>query len=150
LNLQLVIDRQVTTASQPTKRQLQTWVKASLQQPFSHTIVNIAIVNATTSQTCNLSYRNINSATNIIALEYVDLRQQFNMLTGDLIFCEDIIVAEATQQQKQLEAHYVHLCVHGMLHLQGYDHQCDNDASVMEALEIAILATLDVGNPYLC
>jgi probable rRNA maturation factor len=57
-------------------------------------------------------------------------------------------MAEAAQQGKEFDHHIMHLVVHGVLHLLGYDHECDADATLMEQLEIEILATLGVSDPY--
>jgi predicted ribonuclease YlaK len=55
---------------------------------------------------------------------------------------------EAAAQGKTLEAHFAHLVVHGMLHLQGYDHEQEGEATEMEALETAILRGLGYADPY--
>jgi len=65
-----------------------------------------------------------------------------------LLVCAPIVEAEALAQAKPLESHWAHMVVHGMLHLQGYDHQNDAEAATMEALEIKILSTLGYSNPY--
>ena len=67
---------------------------------------------------------------------------------GDLVLCAPLVVAQARQQNKAVSAHWAHLVVHGMLHLQGYDHQNDAEANAMEALEVEILDTLGYTNPY--
>ena len=64
------------------------------------------------------------------------------------ILCHDFIHAEAKAQGKTLENHYAHMIIHGLLHLLGYDHIKEEDALVMEPLEIAILKELDIENPY--
>ena len=55
---------------------------------------------------------------------------------------------EAREQQKQPEAHWAHMVVHGVLHLQGFDHQNSGDAEAMESLERQILAGLGYSDPY--
>lgn len=68
---------------------------------------------------------------------------------GDIAIAYDTCEREARDQRKTMAAHTTHLLVHGTLHLLGYDHERDADAALMEAVEIAILATLDLPNPYL-
>jgi probable rRNA maturation factor len=68
--------------------------------------------------------------------------------SGDIVLCIPVVEAEAQQQGKDLLAHYAHLTVHAMMHLQGYDHQSDKDAVIMEAREATILAKLGFSDPY--
>ena len=70
------------------------------------------------------------------------------MVHGDVVLCLPLLRQEAADQGKTLAAHCAHLVVHGMLHLQGYDHRRSSEAATMEALEIAILAGLGFANPY--
>ena len=69
-------------------------------------------------------------------------------LTGDLVLCVPVLVREAAEQGKTLDAHFAHLVVHGMLHLQGYEHDEEGDAQVMEKAETDILRTLGYADPY--
>ena len=71
------------------------------------------------------------------------------LLQGELILCDDVIVAEANEQNKNILAHYAHLILHGMLHIQGMDHIHDVDAVEMESLEIELMSKLGFDNPYL-
>ena len=67
---------------------------------------------------------------------------------GDVVLCADVIVQEIDEQHQAPEAHWAHLVVHGLLHLQGYDHQHHKEAVVMEALEVTLLKQLGFKNPY--
>jgi probable rRNA maturation factor len=67
---------------------------------------------------------------------------------GDIAIAFDTCTREAVDQSKPLTDHVTHLIVHGVLHLLGYDHIEDEDAALMEALEVRILATLGVSDPY--
>ncbi len=69
-------------------------------------------------------------------------------LLGDIVLARQTLVREARQQGKSLKQHYVHLLIHGTLHLLGYDHENDPDADVMEAKEIKLLAGLGIPDPY--
>jgi len=65
-----------------------------------------------------------------------------------MVICPDVVTREAAEQGKVVAAHYAHLVVHGMLHLQGWDHDNDDDAAAMEAEEKRILADLGFPDPY--
>lgn len=124
-------------------------IRRSLRNKYQNVILNIEIVDNETSQALNLEYRGKNYPTNIISLEYPEMREQFNMLSGDLILSHEVIVKEAVEQNKSIEHHYMHMLVHGILHLQGYDHIDDKEANEMEEMEINILETFQISNPYI-
>ncbi|MDI9349142.1 MAG: rRNA maturation RNase YbeY [Candidatus Symbiobacter sp.] len=73
----------------------------------------------------------------------------FGLQIGDVILAYETVMREAVAQKKPLADHTAHLVIHGVLHLLGYDHQTEQDAARMEALEIAALGCFDIGNPYL-
>jgi probable rRNA maturation factor len=135
-------------ADVPDASLFQKWVKASLQQPYTNLEQSIRIVDETESRNLNRDYRSQDKATNVLsfpaeASEYLDYDN-----LGDLVICAKVVEREAEQQGKALLAHWAHMVVHGMLHLQGYDHITDEQADKMESLEIEILATLGQTNPY--
>jgi probable rRNA maturation factor len=71
------------------------------------------------------------------------------ILLGDLAICAPVVAREAREQDKVLRAHWAHMVVHGVLHLLGYDHENDRDATFMEKEEAKILVTFGFANPYL-
>lgn len=147
--LKFSLQREVRREYQPTRVQIAKWLRRSLQYKFTTTIISISIVDNQTSQELNLNYRGIDKPTNVISLEYAASREQFALLSGELILCNEVIVREAQEQGKPILAHYAHMIIHGMLHLQGYDHVDEQEANHMEALEINLLQQLGFANPYL-
>ena len=77
-----------------------------------------------------------------------DAHQARPRLLGDIVIAYETIAREALAEQRPFRHHLAHLAVHGFLHLLGHDHAADAEADAMEALEIAVLARLDVPNPY--
>ena len=69
-------------------------------------------------------------------------------LLGDVVICAPVVMREAKEQKKTLEAHFAHMVIHGVLHLLGYDHQTSEEALNMEAVELGIIAKLGFPNPY--
>ena len=92
----------------------------------------------------NREYRGKDHATNVLSFPY----ETGSLLLGDLVICPPVVAREASEQGKPLAAHYAHLTVHGMLHLQGWDHENDGDAQAMEEKEAKILAALGYPDPY--
>ena len=74
--------------------------------------------------------------------------QHAPLVLADLVLCASVVEREARAQRVPLAAHYAHLLVHGTLHAQGYDHQADADAAVMQARETEILLALGYADPY--
>lgn len=67
---------------------------------------------------------------------------------GDIALAYETCEREAAEQNKLFEQHILHLIVHGMLHLLGYDHVRNGDGDLMESTETAILQSLGVPDPY--
>ena len=102
------------------------------------------IVDASEGQALNRDYRKKDYATNVLTFDYT----QEPIVTADLVLCAPVVAAEAREQGKTLEEHYAHLLVHGALHAQGWDHDEEEDAQVMELRESEIMARLGFDNPY--
>jgi probable rRNA maturation factor len=118
------------------------WIRHALQ---SDAEITVRIVDLEEGQALNRDYRQKDYATNVLTFDYTRAPR----VTADLVLCAPVVVKEAKENRKTLQAHYAHLLVHGTLHAQGYDHETgDADAEAMEALEIGVLAGLGFGNPY--
>lgn len=131
----------------PAQGQFEDWVEAALQASHEQLEQTIRVVGEAESRDLNRRFRERDKATNVLAFpgdaEFLD----YDCL-GDLVICAPVVAAEAADQGKTDEAHWAHLVVHGMLHLQGFDHQDAEQTREMEQLEIKILDTLGYTNPY--
>ncbi|PXV77224.1 rRNA maturation RNase YbeY [Nitrosomonas eutropha] len=125
----------------PGRQLFRKWVGAALNKPAE---IVIRIVGMQEGEVLNRKFRGKDSATNVLTFVYSDDVP----LLGDIVLCAPVISREAEQQNKDLVAHYAHLIVHGVLHLQGYDHISDEDAVVMESLETKIITRLNYPDPY--
>ena len=97
----------------------------------------------------NAQFRDKDKATNILSFPN-DFDQEDGTLLhlGDMAFGFDTIAQESQDMAISLDAHMRHLIIHGLLHLIGFDHEQDEDAAEMEALEIAALSVIGIANPY--
>jgi len=93
-------------------------------------------------QNLNRDYRDKDKPTNVLSFP------QDSPMLGDVVLAYETVKREAEEQDKAFEDHAAHLLVHGVLHLLGYDHENDEDAEEMEALEVEILNGLGIANPY--
>ena len=114
--------------------------------------IGLRVVDEAEGRGLNRDFRGKDYATNVLTFVYSDEpAPDIHLaapLIGDIVLCAPIIENEANQQSKSLAAHYAHLTVHSVLHLQGYDHESELEASTMEQLEIGILGKLGYPNPY--
>ncbi|MBI5108255.1 MAG: rRNA maturation RNase YbeY [Rhodocyclales bacterium] len=126
----------------PGRPEVRRWVRASCRIPAE---VAVRFVGADEGRGLNRDFRGKDYATNVLSFPY----ESGDRVCGDLVLCKDVIEREAREQGKPAEAHYAHMVVHGMLHLQGHDHETGSaDAEHMEALEREILAALGYPDPY--
>ena len=135
-------------ASVPSLQQFQTWIESALQGSHQRLEQTVRIVDEQESRDLNKRFRGRDYATNVLAFPGESELLDYDCL-GDLVICAPVVATEAAVQGKTAEVHWAHLVVHGMLHLQGFDHQTDDDTRQMEALEIKILDGLGYNNPYI-
>lgn len=133
--------------SLPSIDQFQHWVESSLLESFTSLEQTIRVVTVTESQALNGQFRGKDKPTNVLSFPSDDDYLEYDCL-GDLVICGPVVESEALQQSKTCDAHWAHMVVHGMLHLQGLDHQNEQETQEMEALEIKILSTLGYTSPY--
>ncbi|WP_298398143.1 rRNA maturation RNase YbeY [uncultured Azonexus sp.] len=125
----------------PLRADFVRWARAAL---IGGGQVTIRLVDADEGQALNRDYRGKDYATNVLSFPY----ETEPLVMGDLVICPTVVAREAAEQNKPLAAHYAHLTVHGMLHLQGWDHEDDVEARDMEDEERTILAALGFPDPY--
>ncbi|MDR1063816.1 MAG: rRNA maturation RNase YbeY [Azoarcus sp.] len=129
----------------PKKHQIRRWAQAALLRDVEATV---RLVGEEEGRELNKSYRGKDYATNILTFFYDNDAGGDVPLRGDLVLCVPVVAREAGEQGKPLDAHFAHLVVHGMLHLQGFDHKGKNDAESMETRERDILRSLGYADPY--
>lgn len=156
-NVALRADIELQNASDaeyiPELVQFTQWVNAVLDNvdyPAQTKTVELSVrvVDLAESQRLNHQYRNKNKPTNVLSFPLADENLPVVML-GDLVICASIVEQEAQQQSKELEAHWAHMVIHGVLHLLGYDHEVQDQAEQMEGLEVRIMQGLGFVDPYI-
>ena len=140
------IDNASAAEGVPAEDRLLEWAEAAAKQDGAE--VAIRIVDEAESAELNATYRHNAGPTNVLSFPFEVPEGVPNELLGDLVICAPVVEREAREQGKAPEAHWAHMVVHGMLHLQGYDHIENSEAEAMEAEEIVILAKLGFPNPY--
>jgi probable rRNA maturation factor len=138
LSVQYADPRLVDTLPRPDIRR---WVKAA---QFAPAELVVRFVDDNESRTLNRDYRGKDYATNVLTFAYDDAEPatDSDIVRADIVLCVDVLLREAQQQAISIVQHAAHLIVHGVLHAQGYDHEADDEAAEMEALEDEILVGL--------
>jgi probable rRNA maturation factor len=131
----------------PGSRRLARWAAAALgsRRPVG---LSVRIVGNAGSRSLNLRYRGKDKATNVLSFAGAGAAPDGRLLLGELVICAPVVAREAREQRKTLAEHWAHMTVHGVLHLQGFDHERPSEARKMEAREIQILDRLGFSDPY--
>lgn len=121
--------------------------------------ISVTLTDDANVKVLNRDYRGIDKPTNVLSFPQIDLGsfkkstldvfpQKMSVPLGDVVLGFQTIARETREQEKTLENHTIHLVVHGVLHLLGYDHMRLKDAKIMEKLECDILQSLGYPDPY--
>ena len=112
-------------------------------------MVNLKITDIDEITHLNNTYRAKNKSTNVLSFVNDDVSKDITNNLGDIAICYEYVDKEAKNEGKNLDDHLIHMLVHGLYHILGYDHENNESASVMEAKEINKLKELNIKNPYL-
>ncbi len=147
----ILVQRATRKSLAPTAQCLKKWAMQALRTiTVSTAELTIRIVSEKEMLNLNSTYRHKHYATNVLSFPF-DMPSTIEMdipLLGDIVICAEVVNAEAVTQNKKVEAHWAHMIIHGVLHLCGFDHEIETDATKMEAEEIRILELLGFSNPY--
>jgi probable rRNA maturation factor len=161
INIDIILDKPCWVDAFPLceKSVREAAIAALLGAQWKHaTEMNILLTDDATSRQLNKNFRKIDKPTNVLSFPSFEAHEIMDLCSGKIsknpVFLGDIALSfetiekEASNQGKPIGDHVVHLVVHGVLHLLGFDHENDDDAFLMESRETAILSTLSIPNPY--
>jgi probable rRNA maturation factor len=142
----MLVQYGVSARGLPTRAQLRRWARAALDVQVTRrdARLTVRIVGGAEGRGLNRDFRGSDHATNVLSF----VMREKPALEGDLALCAPVIAREARAQGKSLAAHYAHLVVHGVLHLQGHDHETPRAARRMERRESRIVTALGFPDPY--
>jgi probable rRNA maturation factor len=135
----------------PRRARLSAWASAALCLPTSsaaHIVLSVRVVGAARSLSLNFRYRHRRRPTNVLSFQGAGKCPDGRHYLGELVICAPVVAREAESQGKTRAAHWAHMVVHGVLHLQGFDHQRSAEARKMSRREIQILDRLGFSDPY--
>jgi probable rRNA maturation factor len=134
----------------PSEDLLITAAKIALQEKNNSSEISIKIVNSDTIKKLNHTYRKKDKTTNVLAFPMINDNEdnEFNNYLGDIAICQQVVNHEAETAEISYNQHWSHILIHATLHLQGYDHQNDSEADIMEQKEIELMLKLGYPSPY--
>jgi probable rRNA maturation factor len=124
------------------------WATLALGRQARGRELSVLVVGPARSRSLNRRYRGEDRATNVLSFPTAPGAAAAGPLLGDLVICPQVLQREARAQGKAARAHWMHLVMHGAMHLIGYDHQRPDDARRMERRERRLLRVLGVADPY--
>lgn len=135
--------------SEVDNSRIRRWAKACF---LDRSEITIRLVGEEEARQLNRDFRGKDYATNVLTfpMEMPDLGADSGLpvFMADIVICPTVVEREAAEQHKDPIDHLAHLIVHGCLHAQGYVHESDNQAELMERREIEILKRFKISNPY--
>lgn len=145
----LIVDCRVPArARTPSRRLMARWADAALGPRGAGCELAVEVVSAPRMRELNRRFRGKDKPTNVLSFPAAPAPGVKPRPLGDVVICPAVLRKEAQEQGKREVAHWAHLIVHGVLHLVGYDHEVDSDATRMERREVAVLKKLGFPNPY--
>jgi probable rRNA maturation factor len=139
--LRLTLQNATRSRTLPAAARFRRWARAALARDAD---IALRIVGEAEGRRLNRQFRGKDCATNVLTFVYEDAEP----LAGDIALCAPVVRREARGRGISADAHFAHLTVHGVLHLQGYDHVRPRDARAMEGLESRILTGMGYADPY--
>jgi probable rRNA maturation factor len=155
----VAIDIAVEAGDWPPETTLDLWCRRAVAAVLAETglaigksgcELGIAFTDDAHIHDLNSDWRGKDKATNVLSFPAFPPNRHGPLppMLGDIVLAWETVAREAGEEVKPLEHHCIHLVVHGVLHLIGYDHETDEDAEEMEALERRVLAGLAIPDPY--
>ena len=149
MTLSTEIQHRSTCSQVPASESMRLWADTAFSAVKKNSAeVTIRIVDEKEGVELNRKYRDGVGATNVLSFTYADEPWRQKKFLGDVVICAPIVEQEAQSQKKNIEAHWAHMVVHGILHLCGYEHDGEENAEKMERLETEILSELGFPAPY--
>ena len=139
--LRLTVQSANNLCDPPSRARVKRWMTSALERDAE---ITVRFVDRTEARDLNRKYRGRDYATNVLSFLY----DSGPPLSGDIALCLPVLADEAKAAAISVDARVAHLLVHAVLHLQGFDHEREEDARVMEARESEIVTSLGFADPY--
>tara|TARA_B100001741_G_scaffold131131_1_gene108169 strand:- start:6 stop:455 length:450 start_codon:yes stop_codon:yes gene_type:complete len=110
--------------------------------------INLKILNDHEMKDLNNKFRNKDSSTNVLSFTNEDISKEMTGNIGDIAINYEYVQRESKEYNKSFDSHMIHMLIHGIYHILGFNHENDETANIMENKEIILLEKLNINNPY--
>ena len=118
------------------------------EEKLSECSLNLKILNDHEMKNLNNKFRNKDSSTNVLSFTNEDISKKVTGNIGDIAINYEYVQRESKEYNKSFDSHMIHMLIHGIYHILGFDHENDETADIMENKEITLLEKLNINNPY--
>ena len=118
------------------------------EEGITNSSINLKILNDSDIKELNKKFRNKNGTTNVLSFTNDDISKSITRNLGDIAISYDFVKRESEELKKNFDDHMIHMLIHGVYHILGFDHENDEMADIMEIKEIKLLNKLQIKNPY--
>ena len=118
------------------------------EEKLSECSINLKILNDHEMKDLNNKFRNKDSSTNVLSFTNEDISMEVTGNIGDIAINYEYVQRESKEYNKSFDSHMIHMLIHGIYHILGFDHENDETADIMENKEIILLEKLNINNPY--
>ena len=118
------------------------------EEGITDSSINLKILTDEDIKELNKKFRNKNTTTNVLSFSNEDVSKSITGNLGDIAISYEFVKRESKEHKKNFDDHMIHMLVHGVYHILGFDHENDEMADIMEIKEVKLLKKLDIKNPY--
>ena len=118
------------------------------EEGITDSSINLKILTDDDIKELNKKFRNKNTTTNVLSFSNEDVSKSITGNLGDIAISYEFVKRESKEHKKNFDDHMIHMLVHGVYHILGFDHENDEMADIMEIKEVKLLKKLDIKNPY--
>ena len=148
MSLNILTSKNFTVSNKLENKLNQAFTLICNEENISNCSVNLKILDNNEIRELNKKYSNKNSPTNVLSFTNEDISKSITGDLGDIAISYEYVIEESNEQNKKFDDHLIHMLIHGVYHILGFDHKNNKMADLMESKEVKLLKQLNIKNPY--
>lgn len=148
MSLNILTSKNFTVSNKLENKLNQAFTLICNEENISNCSVNLKILDNNEITELNKKFSNKNSPTNVLSFTNEDISKSITGDLGDIAISYEYVKEESNEQNKKFDDHLIHMLIHGVYHILGFDHENNKMAAQMENKEIKLLKKINIDNPY--